>query len=298
MGSGYLHNPSDRTFQEFVHDSVGRNIYDTQYPMKGQSKAKQLSAFIKIEPNHIVDKVFADLVEHAMGGAETGAPVPVELQACLRVATRLRQGAPLLEELVSEFQESTFRTLTNSVRKTIEENQPEAGLDRFHTCFVAYIRQVCEANGITTTRDEPAHSVLGKYVKSPKVSNRIESEMNGRILTNAQSTMDAFNRVRIVQSLAHPNPIPSHHDAFLIFTHVVSVVNLIRVIEQKPGAAAASVSAPSAVADDGIPFCGRTELIPAHVTEGKNRRVHSPPADRSRAHIAMAAISAIQSESR
>ncbi len=254
MGSGYVLDFSDRTFQEFMHDSVGRNIYDAKYSTNGQSKAKRLRAFIKIEPNHVVGKVLADLVEHAMGGAEAGTPVPAQLQSCARVAARLRQGAPVLEEVAQGSHESTFRALTNSVRQAIEGNQPEAGLDRLHTYFVAYMRQVCEANGIATARDEPAHSVLGKYAKSLKASNQIESEMTGRILTYALSTMDAFNRVRNEQSLAHPNPILNYHEALLIFNHVVSVVNFIRAIEQKREPTTASASAPTALADDDIPF--------------------------------------------
>lgn len=252
MGSGYVLNFSDRTFQGFIYESVGRNIYDAKYSGNGQSKAKRLRAFIKVEPNHVVGKLIADLVGHAIGGEATGALVPTDLQACSRIADRLRQGAPVLEDVPPESQESTFRTLANSVRQAIEENQPEAGLDRLHTYFVTYVRQVCQANGITTTRDEPAHSLLGKYVKSLKTSGRIESEMTGRILTYAQATMDAFNRVRNEQSLAHPNPILNYDEALLIFNHVVSIVNFIRAIEQRAEQMAAP--GPTTAAVDDIPF--------------------------------------------
>jgi hypothetical protein len=252
MGSGYVLDFSDRTFQEFIRDSVGRNVYDAKYAGNGQSKAKRLRAFIKAEPNHIVGKLIADLVEHAIGGVASGAPVPPDLQAGSRIADRLRQGAPVLEDVPPESQESTFRALAKSVRQAIDDNQPEAGLDRLHTYFVTYVRQVCQANGITTTRDEPAHSVLGKYVKSLKASGRIESEMTGRILTYAQATMDAFNRVRNEQSLAHPNPILNYHEALLIFNHVVSIVNFIRAIEYKPEQVTAPPS--TTAAPDNIPF--------------------------------------------
>ncbi len=127
MGSGYVLDFSDRTFEEFIHDSVGRNIYDAKYAGNGQSKAKRLRAFVKIEPNHVVGKLIADLVEHAMGGAATGTPMPADLQACSRIADRLQQGAPVLEEVPPESQESSFRALAKSVRKAIEDNQPEAG---------------------------------------------------------------------------------------------------------------------------------------------------------------------------
>lgn len=252
MSSGYVLDFSDRTFQEFIHDSVGRNIYEEKYAFNGQSKARRLRAFIKVEPNHVVGKLIADLVAHAMRRAESGMAVSGDVEGCSRIAERLRQGAPVLEGVPPESQESAFRTLADSVRQAIEENQPEKGLDRLHTYFVAYVRKVCQDNGVAATRDEPAHSVLGKYVKALKASGRIESEMTGRILTYAQATMDAFNRVRNEQSLAHPNPILNYDEALLIFNHVVSIVNFIRTIEQK--ARQGAVPTPATESTDDIPF--------------------------------------------
>src|SRR5436853_5986748 len=42
MGSGYLLNFSDRTFQEFVADSVGRDICDLRYNYASGSKANRM----------------------------------------------------------------------------------------------------------------------------------------------------------------------------------------------------------------------------------------------------------------
>ena len=40
MGSGYVLDFSNRTFDEFVRNTVGRNIYDSKYDGHGSSKAK------------------------------------------------------------------------------------------------------------------------------------------------------------------------------------------------------------------------------------------------------------------
>jgi hypothetical protein len=250
MSSGYVLNFSNRTFQEFIHDSIGRNIYDEKYSNGGDSKANRLRTLIKVEPNHVVGKVLADLVEMANSNPSSPYADSGVLEPCSRLANRLRQGAPVLEEVLPDAQETTFDALTRSVRQAIEHNQPEAGLDRLHTYFVTFMRKVCQNNAITTTRDEPAHSVLGKYVKMLKSTGRIESDMTGRILTYAQSTMDAFNRVRNEQSLAHPNPILNYNEALLIFNHVVAVVNFIQSVERK----AATPTASSADKEDDIPF--------------------------------------------
>jgi hypothetical protein len=54
MGSGYLLNFSDRTFQEFVADSVGRDIYDSRYNYASGSKANRMRGFWKEEGNRTV----------------------------------------------------------------------------------------------------------------------------------------------------------------------------------------------------------------------------------------------------
>jgi hypothetical protein len=66
MSSGYVLNFSDRTFQEFVWESVNRNIYDEKFVAgHSGSKAKCLRSFWKEEPDHIVGKLLADLVEYS-----------------------------------------------------------------------------------------------------------------------------------------------------------------------------------------------------------------------------------------
>jgi hypothetical protein len=45
MGSGYVLDFSNRTFEEFVVDSTGKNIYDEKYSSAGGSKANRLRAF-------------------------------------------------------------------------------------------------------------------------------------------------------------------------------------------------------------------------------------------------------------
>lgn len=252
MASGYVLDFTDRTFQEFVSDSVGRNIYDAAFAINGQSKAKHLRAFCKIEPNQVVGKLISDLVEHATINAASDSAIISELQKCSQIAKRLREGAPVLAHVSTESEEATFSALIKSVRQAIDENQPESGLDRLHTYFVSYLRQVCEANGIVVTRDEPGHNLLGKYVKFLKSSNRLESEMTVLILKYAQSTIDAFNNVRNNQSLAHPNPLLNYNEALLIFNHVICVANFIRAIEKKVEATA--VSSPVVTNPDDIPF--------------------------------------------
>ena len=45
MGSGYVLDFSNRTFDEFVFDSTGKSIYDSKYDNGSGSKANRLRAF-------------------------------------------------------------------------------------------------------------------------------------------------------------------------------------------------------------------------------------------------------------
>ncbi|MDP8229456.1 MAG: hypothetical protein P9M15_08395, partial [Candidatus Electryoneaceae bacterium] len=51
MSSGYVLNFSNRTFAEFVLDSVDMNIYDSKYDHASESKANRLRAFWNEESN-------------------------------------------------------------------------------------------------------------------------------------------------------------------------------------------------------------------------------------------------------
>jgi hypothetical protein len=63
MSSGYVLDFSDAAFASFFAESVKRDIHDNRYTKYGTSKAKKLRAFWDIEPDHIVGKVLAELIE-------------------------------------------------------------------------------------------------------------------------------------------------------------------------------------------------------------------------------------------
>lgn len=64
MESGYVLDFSNRTFQEFILENTGLDIYDDKYDYASGSKANRLRAFWKEEPNHIVGKLLKDFVEY------------------------------------------------------------------------------------------------------------------------------------------------------------------------------------------------------------------------------------------
>ncbi|SRR5579884_26308 len=205
MNSGYVLDFTNRTFEEFICDSVGISIF-AKYDYGSGSKANRLRAFWNVEPNLVVGKVLEDLVTYA--SQQNRDPSKDSLiENCRRTAQRLLQSAPVPElgAISPNSTERDFSTLAKSVREAIERNEPEAGLDRLHTFVVKYMRVLCQKRGIGTEREKPLHSLIGEYVKHLKEKGEIESEMIERILKSSLSTLEAFNRVRNDQSFAHDN---------------------------------------------------------------------------------------------
>lgn len=240
MGSGYVLDFSNRTFAEFVAESVGRDIYDTRYDYSSGSKANRLRAFWDREPNHVVGKLLTDLLEYYQlthyYQQAAGTPEHDHLfEECQRIAARLLQSVPLdaLEAITPEGSDRSFEVLARSVRDNIENNQPEAGLDRLHTYVTKLIRTFAQKRGVSIDIEKPLHSVFGEYVKALRKAGLIESEMTERILKSSISIMEAFNRVRNEMSLAHDNPILNYEESLFIFNNICSTVRFIRALESR-----------------------------------------------------------------
>ena len=235
MGGGYVLDFSNRTFEEFVLDSTGREIYDERYNYASGSKANQLRGFWSEESNYLVGKLLGDLLDY---GLEIGAiSKDSSLEDHRRIAARLtRSPVPDLDALMAVNYERDFEAVAKAVRDAIDSNQPEAGLDRLHTFVMKFVRNLCSERELAVTRDKPLHSLFGGYVKSVRAQGHIESEMTDRILKSSISILEAFNHVRNEQSLAHDNPILNYDEALLIFNHVASSVRFLRSLESRIGA--------------------------------------------------------------
>lgn len=252
MPSGYLLNFSNRTFGDFFLDGFGIDIYDTKYDYASGSKANRMRAFWDREPNHLVGRVLGLLFEewNEFKAPDSPAQPPDE---CLRIVARLNSGAdvPHLDTLVPNPGDSTFEAIARSVRECIDRNEPEAGLDRLHTFVTRYFRTLCERHSIQGLKDKPLHSLVGEYTRALKEKGLIESGMTERILKSTISIMEAFNKVRNDQSLAHDNKILNSDESLLIFGHVSSSIRFIEALENKAGKAKA---VKVVFEDDDIPF--------------------------------------------
>lgn len=234
MGGGYVLDFSNRTFQEFILENTGYDIYDAKYSYGSGSKANRLRGFWQQESNYLVGKLMEAMLEYwrainSVDRLTMKQEDGVLYDECLKVAERLKKDvASGLDAIKPNADDKDFNLLAKAIKESIEKNEPEFAIDRLHTFVVRYIRELCDQHSIPYGKNIPLHGLFGAYVKKLREENMIESEMSERILKSSIAVLEAFNDVRNNKSFAHGNPVLNHSESVLIFN---GVANLIRFIE-------------------------------------------------------------------
>ncbi len=239
MGSGYVLDFSNRTFQEFILETIEIDIYpnNEDYSL---SKANHLRALWKAQPNYIVYKLIEGLIaqwkanrllkELTISQAEQAL-----CDECTKIAERLKVSAPVenIEAITPNSSEKDFSILAKIVRESIERNEPSQALDRLHTFVTKYSRALCDKHSIAYDKNTPLHALFGSYVRYMREIGFIESEMTLKILGSSIKILEAFNDVRNNKSFAHDNEILNYEESTLIFNNVSSAIRFINSIEKK-----------------------------------------------------------------
>ncbi len=233
MDTGYILDFSNRSFQDFVRDSTGRDIYDSCYAYDSGSKANRLRGFWQHEENHVVGKLMANMLAYIADSGPSTEPEALQ-EACQQIVARLQRDSSVvgLDALTAISDEGNFDILAKAIKDTLEKGEPEAGLDRLHTFVVSYVRKLCLQRGIDVEK-KPLHSLFGEYIKVLRSEGGIEAAMTERILKSSISVLESFNDVRNDRSFAHDNPILNHDEALLIFNHIVGLVRFLRSLDEK-----------------------------------------------------------------
>lgn len=240
MESGYVIDFSNRTFQEFVEESTGIDIYDDKYCLHSGSKANRLRAFWDIEPPHLVAKLLSSLLEYYKytrleDGQYLSTSTCEMLSDYIGVIEKLQKAGEGSEiETLNIFSaRRNFEELSVSIARYISENQFALALDRLHTFTVRYLRLLGEKYSYPTSQEMPLHSLMGSYIKAIKSHGIPIHEMTERILKTSISQLESFNDVRNNSSYAHDNVVLGEEESRFI---VGSISNLVRYIDsiEKP----------------------------------------------------------------
>ncbi|MBI4871808.1 MAG: abortive infection family protein [Candidatus Riflebacteria bacterium] len=249
MRSGYVLDFCNRTFQEFVLESVGMDILADAFSANGDSKANRLRTFWKLKPNPVVGRLLGDLMEYARASHVDGVEASL-LDSCSLIAKRLLTlpAAPDVDALSETISGTEFVALISSVRSALSRNQPAEALDRLHTLVLKFMRGLSCSHGLPVDRDRPLHNLIGGYVKHLRKNSLLESKMTEHILKSAITVFDAFNLVRNERSFAHDNDVLNYDESLLIVDHVISTVRFISAVETRVRQSV-SVPVPSTTTD-------------------------------------------------
>ncbi len=240
MPSGYVMDFSNRTFEEFIYESIRINIYDDKYFYESGSKANRLRGFFSEEPSYKVGELLTALLDYWHTKAiakEYGFDFEKDeniYRECLKIASRLKEETIVEEiDVIKDIEDDRdFSLLAKSIRESINKNEPEVALDRLHTYFMKFIRQLCVNHKIEIKKEESLNAVFGKYVKFIVVNEKIESEMTERILKYSIHVIEAFNDIRNNRSFAHDNQILNYSESILIFNNITNSIKFIETIEK------------------------------------------------------------------
>jgi hypothetical protein len=118
MSNGYVLGFSDRTFAEFVFETVGQEIHDAQYAVGGTSKANKLRTFWKNESDVMVGKLILALVDY---DAKLNPSQDIESEdrarKCREIAARLLAGGPNLNPLMEHATVLNANHLAEQIRR-------------------------------------------------------------------------------------------------------------------------------------------------------------------------------------
>lgn len=129
MGGGYVLNFSDRTFGEFVHETVDIEIHSDEYSIHGSSKAKKLRAFWEVESDYLVGRLLNALIDYAQETAREPTEEAKKLAERAReIASRLLAGGPSLDDLKQKAKSLDANHLAEQIRRMEDSVETDPSL--------------------------------------------------------------------------------------------------------------------------------------------------------------------------
>ncbi len=242
MNGGYVCDFSNNSFAKFFTETVGLDIYNDKYLRENYtgSKANRLKAFWELESNQIVANLLNEILDYWKSQLTIGIdgynPFNLVLyDECKKIVKRLESEYQINDAnaLIPNSPEESFSLLAKSIQESIKKNELEQALDRLHTFVVKYLRVLCAKRSLSCNKDTPVNALMGLYTKYLRDNEIIESEMSIQILGSSIKVLEKFNSVRNNQSLAHDNQILNKEESSLIFSHICSMIQFIKSVENK-----------------------------------------------------------------
>jgi hypothetical protein len=239
MNEGYVLDFSNKTFNNFIFETINIELYSDKYADNGESKANRLRTIWQKENNYLVGKLTKEMLDYwkdtVMIYKQITEKQQIHFEECYKIANKLSENNIVeeIEVIRINQDDKNFSLLAKSIRESIEKNEPEVALDRLHTYVMKFIRKLCQNHEIGTTKEESLNAIFGKYVKFIVSNEKVESLMTERILKYSIHVIEAFNDIRNNKSFAHDNPILNYSESVLIFNNVTNSIKFIETVEKQ-----------------------------------------------------------------
>lgn len=228
MHTWYIMNFSNRTFWNFVIDSIWVDPYSWDY----ESKANLLRNIIKEESNYKVWKLLLDLVEYFEIEYWNLESLNIALiNKCKEIALNLKNNSDVSELNIENIDnDKTLDLLLEEIKKSKDKENPEIILDRLHTLTTKYIRKLSEKYNIETEW-KSLNALFWLYIKELENKWIIESDITLLIVKSNIGILEKFNHIRNNQSLAHDNELLNSYESTFIINNIINLLHFIEKIE-------------------------------------------------------------------
>lgn len=238
MGSGYVLDFSDRTFDDFFYETIGIDPEEKSnlFSGRGKSKANRLRAFVEQGNPSIVAKLLREMWEYreAMEFAPPVGDAAKAHELFFSTIARIEGRSDGIDTSAIEAFEpnETLEELVASIRRDLDAKKPQAGIDRLHTyCMKRFASLVRKHGGGECGKDDPLHSRVAKYVKLLREQREL-TPLSERIVKSSISVFEAMNHIRNDRSFAHDNPeIVEVEEARFIFDSVSALLRFSKAID-------------------------------------------------------------------
>ena len=256
MSGGYVLDFTNRTFAEFITDSIGLNIYEARYDYESGSKANRLRKLWQVEDNRVVAKLMGDMLDSIfpIGLRKSAADTALEAE-CRQAVARLSQNGCSARPDNPPQQQNPFRPNHSSALAQLKEelfqlaaasDRRKAGLalegllNRLFALFELQPRQpfrvVGEQIDGSFVLDGHVYLLESKWEKDPLP----ESDMlvfRGKIEAKSTFTRGVFvalndvssqARYAITQGKAPSFFVMNGHDLMMILSEAISLTEFLR----------------------------------------------------------------------
>lgn len=235
MDSGYVLDFTNDLFQDFIHDSIGINIYEENYvnnvkeERSSSSKANILRYIWKHETPELVLKLNIDLVEYYEWNTLYIDNEDKQILSRIKLILNNHSNSELISKTLSG--EHRIIDLIEDINKSISDGKCVFALDRLHTLLHNILRDLCHSHKIQVENKDRVDQLFKKYTNFLKNNEYIESKMASIIFRNMGSILSEYNSIRNHKSYAHDNEILTPIESSFILKNAICILKFIKNID-------------------------------------------------------------------